>query len=145
MLLSLGGGGFCCCCSSFHFCVFISFLYLHFIFDLHFVVIVLHFISKLLFHVTGTPPWLFRPVKVSTSSELYLDYFWLLCFCIYCESYGFGWAFFTLCSFTDIFDSTCIYQGLPGSRQFFLEVFRASYWSSKHKPGSSVCLIYSNS
>ena len=28
-----------------------------------------------LIHVTGTPPWLLRPVKVSTSSELYLDYF----------------------------------------------------------------------
>ena len=24
-------------------------------------------------HVTGTPPWLLRPVKVSTSSELYPD------------------------------------------------------------------------
>ena len=37
-------------------------------------------------------------------------------------------AFFILRSFTDIFDSTCVYQGLPGSRQFFLEVCRASYW-----------------
>ena len=42
------------------------------------------------------------------------------------------------------FDSTCVYQGLPGSRQFFLEVCRASYWSSKHRPGPSVCLIHSN-
>ena len=24
-------------------------------------------------HVTDTPPWLLRPVRVSTSSELYLD------------------------------------------------------------------------
>ena len=39
---------------------------------------------------------------------------------------------------------TCVYQGLPGSRQFFLEVCRASYWSSKHRPGPSVCLIHSN-
>ena len=38
----------------------------------------------------------------------------------------------------------CVYQGLPGSRQFFLEVSRASYWSSKHKPCPSVCLIHSN-
>ena len=51
-----------CCCSSF-------------IFVLHFVVVVLHFISRLLFHVTGTPPWLLRPVMASTSSELYPDYF----------------------------------------------------------------------
>ena len=51
-------------------------------------------------------------------------------------------AFFTLCSFTHIL--ICIYQGFPGSRQFFLEVCRASYWSSKHRAGPSVCLIYSN-
>ena len=51
-------------------------------------------------------------------------------------------AFFTLCSFTNIL--TCVYQGFPGSRQFFLEVWRASYWSSKHRPGPSVCLIHSN-
>ena len=46
-----------------------------FIFDLHFVVAVLHLISRLLCHVTSTPLWLLRPVKVSTSSELYPDYF----------------------------------------------------------------------
>ena len=51
-------------------------------------------------------------------------------------------GFFTLRFFTDIL--TCVYQGLPGSRQFFLEVCRASYWSSKHRPGPSVCLIHSN-
>ena len=34
-------------------------------------------LSGLLIRVTGTPPWLFRPVKVSTSSELYSDCFWL--------------------------------------------------------------------
>ena len=51
-------------------------------------------------------------------------------------------AFFTLRSFTDIL--TCVYQGFPGSQQFFLEVCRASYWSSKHRPGPSVCLIHSN-
>ena len=39
---------------------------------------------------------------------------------------------------------TCIYQGLPSSRMFFLEVYRASYWSSKHRPGPSVCLIHNN-
>ena len=35
------------------------------------------FISRLLYHVTGTPPWLLRPVKASNSSELYPNYFWL--------------------------------------------------------------------
>ena len=52
-------------------------------------------------------------------------------------------AFFTLRSFTDIYDSTCVYQGFPGSRQFFLEVCRASYWSSKQT--RLICLIHSNS
>ena len=32
-------------------------------------------LSGQLIHVTGTPPWLLGPVKVSTSSELYSDYF----------------------------------------------------------------------
>ena len=27
---------------------------------------------------------------------------------------------------------TCVYQGFPGSQQFFLEVCRASYWSPAH-------------
>ena len=53
-------------------------------------------------------------------------------------------GFFTLRSFTDIFYSTCFYQGFPGSRQFLLEVYRTSYWSSKHRPGPSVYLIHSN-
>ena len=119
-----------CCCSSFIF--------------------VLHLISKLFCHVTGTPAWLLRPMKASTSSELYLDYFWLpLLFNLlralrFWVGVFYPQAFFTLRSFTDIFDSTCVYQGFPGSRQFFLEVCRASYWSSKHRPGASVCLIHSN-
>ena len=54
-----------------------------------------------------------------------------------------GVFYFTL--LLDIFGTTCFYQGLPGSPQFFLEVCRASYWSSKHRPGPSVCLIHSNS
>ena len=32
-------------------------------------------LSGELIHVTGTPPWLLRPFKVSTSSGLYPDYF----------------------------------------------------------------------
>ena len=51
---------------------------------------------------------------------------------------------FYLTLLPNIFGTTCFYQGLPGSRQFFLEVCRASYWSSKHRPGPSVCLIHSN-
>ena len=38
------------------------------------------YVSGLLFHVIGTPPWLLGPVKTSTSSELYSGYFRLLYF-----------------------------------------------------------------
>ena len=104
------------------------------------------FISRLLFHVTGTPPWLLRPVKASTSCELYPDYFWLpLLFHLpralrFWVGVFYPQAFFNLRSFTD----TCIYQGFSGCREFFLEICRALYWSSKHRPDQSVCLIHSN-
>ena len=51
---------------------------------------------------------------------------------------------FYLTLFPHIFARTCFCQGLPGSQQFFLEVFRASCWSSKHRLGLSVCLIHSD-
>ena len=51
---------------------------------------------------------------------------------------------FHLTLLPDIFGTTSFYQGFPGSRQLFLEIFRASYWYSKHRPGPSVCLIHSN-
>ena len=51
---------------------------------------------------------------------------------------------FYLTLLRDIFGTTCFYQGLPGSWQFFLEVCRASYWSSKQRPSPSICLIHSN-
>ena len=54
------------------------FIYLHLSMFFILLVFYLHLISRLLCHVTGTPPWLLRPVKVSTNSELYLDYFRLL-------------------------------------------------------------------
>ena len=38
------------------------------------------YVSRLLFFATGTPPWLLRHVKASTSSELYPGYFQLLYF-----------------------------------------------------------------
>ena len=108
----------------------------------------IHFISSLLYHVTGTPPWLLRPVKASTSSELYPDYFWLPFLFHLPQALRF-WvgsfytqAFFTLCSFTEIL--TNIYQGFPGTQQFFLDVCRALYWSWNHGTGLSVCLIHSN-
>ena len=64
------------------------------------------FISRLLFHATGTPSWLLRLVKASTSSELYPDYFWLpLLFHLpralrFWMGVFYPQAFFTLRSFT---------------------------------------------
>ena len=52
-------------------------------------------------------------------------------------------TFFTLCPSWH-FGTTCFYQGFPGIRQLFLKICRASYWSSKHRPGPSVCLIHNN-
>ena len=130
-------------------------LYLHFIFDLH---LSIFFIHILLFDIIPhpsvdyrrgfyTPFYTFSPAHrrvirdtfIFNHSVIFLPRalrFWAGVF--------YPQAFFTLRSFTDSFDSTCVYQGLPGSRQFFLEVYRASYWSSKHRPSTSVCLIHSN-
>ena len=108
------------------------------------------FISRLLYHVTGTPPWLLRPVKASNSSELYLNYFWLpFLFHLpralqFLSGHFLPTGFFYLMLLPNIFGRTCFYQGFPGSRQLFLEVCRASYWSLKHRTGPSVCLIHSN-
>ena len=110
--------------------VFHSFLF--FILLLFFICCCPSFISRLLYHATGTPPWLLRPVGASTCSELYPGYFNCLCLFIYRGRYGFEWAFFnhtrffTLFSFLGIFYSTRVYEGLPGGRPFFLEVCRAS-------------------
>ena len=67
----------------------------------------------------------------------------------YRERYGFEWAFSTHRRFLPYapsrhFCTTCFYQGFPGSRQLFLKICRASYWSSKHRISPSVCLIHSN-
>ena len=62
------------CCS---FLMLHIFIYLHLSMFFILLVLYLYFISRLLCHVTGTPPWLLRPMKVFTSFELYPDYFWL--------------------------------------------------------------------
>ena len=59
---------FLCCCCSFLMCIFICRCSSFCCYS--------SFISRLLY-VTSTPPWLLRPMKASTSSELYPDYFWL--------------------------------------------------------------------
>ena len=113
-------------------------------------IVVLHSLMSLHFRATSPCHRHSGTVKGSTSSELYPGYFRLLLPFHLPRTLQF-WVgifypqtLFTLRSFLDIFDTTCFYQGFPGSRQFFLEVCRASCWSSKHRPGPSVCLIHSN-
>ena len=119
-------------CSFLFILLLLLFIYLHL--SMFFILLV-HLISRLLCHVTGTPPWLLRPMKVSTSSELYPDYFRLPFLFHYRERYRFEWAFFTHRGFLpsapsrhfwhipDIlahsrhFGTTCFYQGFAGSRQ----------------------------
>ena len=149
---------FICWCSSFHFAVvpsfvvvssFVDFLHSHFICFLTSSLILPWTITEFLH-----PFYTFIPAQrrvihdtfIFSHSDIFLPR--ALWFCV---GVSYPQAFFTLCSFTDIL--TCVYQGFPGSRQFFLEVCRASYWSSKyrpspsskHRPSPSVCLIHSNS
>ena len=72
-----------------------------------------------------------------------------LFFFIFRECYGFEEAFFThrrfyLTLLPDIFGTSCFDQCFPRNRQLFLNICRAWYESSKHRPGSPVCLIHSN-
>ena len=103
---------------------------LHFIFVSSFCccslfVVFLHFVSRLLYHVTGIPPCILRPMKASTSSELYPDYFWLpflfhLLWALWLwVGIFYPQTFFTLRSFTDIL--TCVYQSIPGSQSSSLK------------------------
>ena len=107
----------------------------------------LHLIFRLLYHVTSNPLWFLRPVKTFISSELYPEYFLLPFFSSTASATVLSGHFlltgvFYLTLLPNIFGTSqhfgtaCSYQGFPGSRQLFLEICRASYWSSKHRPGS---------
>ena len=120
------------------------------------LVLYLYLISRLLCHVTGTPPWLLRPVKISASSELYPSYF-RLPFLFHLPRVLRFWVgifypkvFFTLHSFPtfwhipNILAQPAFIKVSLGTGSYCLESCRVSYWSSKHRPGPSVCLIHSN-
>ena len=117
--------------------LFIIFV-LHFVVILHLFLFFIHFCSSfvvtiysLLFNVIPhlsvdycrvfTPILYFKPSPSQSDSQLIQPFRDILSQ-FYRERYGFKWgffypqAFFTLRSFTNIFDSTCVYQGLPGSR-----------------------------
>ena len=122
--------------SSFHFCIFI--LLLSFICRCFFILLLFF---SLLFDVIPHPSvdycrgfytpfytfspahhrvmirdtFIFRPFRSSSCRRRYgLEW-----------AFFYPQAFFTLRFFADIL--TCVYQGFPGGRQFFLEVCRASY------------------
>ena len=141
-------GGFCCCCCSF---IFV----LHFVVVLHsflfFILLLLFFISfpgcfamSPALHPGFSGPW--RPPPALSSTLATFGCFTFASFSVtvlppalqFWVGVFYPQAFFTLRSFTDISGSTCVYQGLPRSQQFFLQVCRASYWSSKHRPSPSV-------
>ena len=114
---------FCCCCSSFHFQA---------VFPCH-RHSTLAFQARESFHQLWALAWLLliafafpsiASATVLSGRFLPTDVFYLTLLHRHC--------------------STCVYQGLPGSRQFFLEVCRASYWSSKLRSGPPACLNHSN-
>ena len=120
------------------FLVFISFLYLHFIFDLHFVVVL--YLPMFFIHIcfstsSLTLPWtiarFLHPFYTFSDSRHFhfqpFRYLLAASATALSELFFFFYpqAFFALRSFTDILN--CVYQGFPGSQQFFLEIFRASY------------------
>ena len=94
-----------------------------------------------------------RPPPALSSTPTTFD---CLFFFIYRERYGFEWAFFTHRRFLpyapsqhfwhipDILAQPAFIKVSLGAGSYFLESCRASYWSSKHRPGPSVCLIHSN-
>ena len=140
-----------CCCFSFHF--WSSFWLLFFILLLFFICRCSSF--TFLF---GIIPHLFldyRRVFTSISyfqprpsqSDSRLFHFLTIPLCSYREGYGFERAFFTHRRFLSYAPSTTFYQHLsrlPWEPAVLLKVCRASYWSSKNRPGQSVCLINSN-
>ena len=134
--------------------VVISFLYLHFVVVLHLSMFFIH-----IFFSTSslTLPWTiarfldpfctFSPAHrrvicdtfIFNHSVIFLPRalrFWVGIF--------YPQVFFTLHSFPTFLAQPAFIKVLLGAGSYFLESCRASYWSSKHRPGPSVCLIHSN-
>ena len=127
-MLGRTSGRFLWCWLSFHFwssfCYcssFVNVLHSHFLFDIiTFRGLSPGFYTHLILSVQPIAEWF---ATLSFSAILLSSYR---------ERYGFEWAFFThrrfyLMLLPKIFGTTCYHQGLPGSRQFFLEVCRT--WS----------------
>ena len=93
----------------------------------HFASVVSSF-YRLLCHVTGTPPRLLRPVKASTSSELYPDYLWLpLLFHLqralrFSVGNFYSQAFFNLRSFPRFLVQPAFFKASLGASSYSLKV-----------------------
>ena len=108
-------------------------------------------------HPGFSDPW--RSPTALSSTLTTID---CLLFFIYRECSGFEWAFFTHRRFLpytpfqhfgtyltfwyipDILAQPAFIKVSLGARSYFFESCMASYWSSKHRSGPSVCLIHSN-
>ena len=138
------------CCSSFCCCILI--FDLHFADVLHFVVVLLIAFRRHPSPFRGLSPGFLHPILYFQSSPSQSDsrHFHLFNHSVLAagttalSGHFLPTGVFYLTLLPKIFGTTCFYQGLPGSQQFFLEVCRVSYWSLKHRPGPSVCLIHSN-
>ena len=134
---------FCCCCYS----SFVDVLHSHFLFDI-------------IPHPSVDYRQVFRPILYFQLSPSQSDsrhfHFSAIPLSSYRECYGFEWAFFTHRRFLpyapsqhfwhipNILAQPAFIKVSLGAGSYFLESCRASYWSSKHRPGPSVCLIHSN-
>ena len=130
----------CCLSSSFCCSSFFDFLHSHFLFD-----IIPH--SSVDYHQVFTPILYFQsgPLQSDLQHFHFQPFHYLLTVSAMVLSGHFlPTGVFYLMLLPDIFSTTSFYQGFLGSWQLFLEICRASCWSSKHRLGPSVCLIHSN-
>ena len=134
--------------SSFHFCIFI------FVVALHLSLFFIHLLFDIIPHpsmeyITGFlhPFYTFSPARRRVIRNTFVFNYsgiFLPRALRFLSERFLPTGFFYLTLLHRHFWLSCVYQGLPGSRKFFLEVCRASYWSSKHRPSLSVCLSHSN-
>ena len=144
LLASWCWSSFCCCCYS----LFVDVFHSHFLFDI-------------IPHPSVDYRQIFRSVLYFQPSPLQSDslhfHFSTILLPSYRERYGFEWTFFTHGCFLpyapsrqfwhipDILAQPAFIKVSLGAPSYILESCRTSYWSSKHRPGPSVCLINSNS
>ena len=141
-------GGFCdvschfifvssfCCCSS-----FVNVLHSHFLFG------IIPHPSVDYRRGCYTPFYTFSPAHCRVIHDTF--HFQPFCYLLTASATVLSGHFlptgvFYLTLLPSILGTTCFYQGLPGSRQLFFEICRASYWSLKHRPCQSICLIHRN-